>query len=830
MGDGGAPGGPIFTGSTTLNDFACVGATGTIIDCGLSATGTNNWTALQNLNGGATVATRSVGDNTTNVANTAFVTAALNSGVLNIIVGTTAIGSGTPNGLLYDSAGVVGNLATLNSGVLVTSGGGVPSISTTLPSGLTIPGYLATGGTTVVNDIVLWNSTNGTAVKDAIGYSIAPGGPLAINPTAATTNQGLVVTQSSPTSGSVSGPLYYNRISVNNQTGVTGSGSVNGQLSATARAFDATMQSGVANESGNQIAGSFQMLHTLGNAGTATDRIAMFAVAYSNKIATGGGFLQAIDAAALADTGSTYQNLVGMQLETGVAAGATISERIGLEVTNDYASTGSAFDAAIAIDNNVSAGAFQKMIALGSPGVSGGTALATTADLFFANSALTLANGFNLPNVTFTGNFLNLPHTQITGTGRTVLAANGAALAAGPAGTTQLQVSGGDGVVTNVLADSFGTLQGAYYYSRAARGTAALPTALQANDTIGGLAFAGYGATGYGASRAGYFCFASQNWNDTNQGTYCTFGTVPNNSAGAPTVRGRIENDGGLMWPDTVAGGSKGAGTINATTYYVGGSQALLPISYVSPLSYNGGTGAVSISPSPTFATSVTTPLVLGGAAVGSSLTLQSTSAAGTTDFIDVLVGNNGGTRAARILDSGCIAVASTTDCGAGHLTIGAAINTANPLQIFGSSASSGSTVKIIASDNTTSGASGVEVANSTVGVDILFIANAAARTTTRWGLTIGNYAEIGDFGNAANGLILGEFGAGPVIIGANNAEVVRFLSAGNMKFSNAANFTASGAVATSLGSIGPTGSHTTVQTWLTFVDNTGATRYVPAF
>lgn len=46
----------------------------------------------------------------------------------------------TINQLLYSSAAntVVG-LATANSGVLVTSSGGVPSISTTLPSGLTIP-------------------------------------------------------------------------------------------------------------------------------------------------------------------------------------------------------------------------------------------------------------------------------------------------------------------------------------------------------------------------------------------------------------------------------------------------------------------------------------------------------------------------------------------------------------------------------------------------------------------------------------------------------------------------------------------------------------------
>lgn len=47
---------------------------------------------------------------------------------------------------------------------------------------------------------------------------------------------------------------------------------------------------------------------------------------------------------------------------------------------------------------------------------------------------------------------------------------------------------------------------------------------------------------------------------------------------------------------------------------------------------------------------------------------------------------------------------------------------------------------------------------------------------------------------------------------------------------SAAGNFAANGAVATVLGSVGPTGSHTAVQKWLTFKDNTGTTLYVPAF
>ena len=59
-----------------------------------------------------------------------------NISAMSVIVGSTAIDLGTTNGLLYDNGGLLGNLATAASGVLVTSSGGVPSVSTTLPNGL----------------------------------------------------------------------------------------------------------------------------------------------------------------------------------------------------------------------------------------------------------------------------------------------------------------------------------------------------------------------------------------------------------------------------------------------------------------------------------------------------------------------------------------------------------------------------------------------------------------------------------------------------------------------------------------------------------------------
>lgn len=58
---------------------------------------------------------------------------------------------------------------------------------------------------------------------------------------------------------------------------------------------------------------------------------------------------------------------------------------------------------------------------------------------------------------------------------------------------------------------------------------------------------------------------------------------------------------------------------------------------------------------SPTFTTDITTPLIIGGSAVGSQLNLKSTSASGTSTVagINFLVGNNGATTAGSVYNSG---------------------------------------------------------------------------------------------------------------------------------------------------------------------------------
>jgi len=78
---------------------------------------------------------------------------------------------------------------------------------------------------------------------------------------------------------------------------------------------------------------------------------------------------------------------------------------------------------------------------------------------------------------------------------------------------------------------------------------------------------------------------------------------------------------------------------------------------------------------------------------------------------------------------------------------------------------------------------------------------------------TTGNSVTIGALGGDAN-VDLGIFCAGT----------------GLVKFSGTSMAAANGSVATVLGSLGPAGSHTTVQEWLTFKNASGVQRWVPCF
>jgi hypothetical protein len=90
-----------------------------------------------------------------------------------------------------------------------------------------------------------------------------------------------------------------------------------------------------------------------------------------------------------------------------------------------------------------------------------------------------------------------------------------------------------------------------------------------------------------------------------------------------------------------------------------GSGYTLATLTAGTNVSITNGAGSISIATSaaPSFATSVTTPTVYGGTSASASLTLQSTSGAGTTDSILFKVGNNGATTAMSIASGGTVTI-----------------------------------------------------------------------------------------------------------------------------------------------------------------------------
>jgi hypothetical protein len=104
--------------------------------------------------------------------------AALPNGILSSV-------TSTPNSLLARGASTWAGVAPVNNAVLSTNGAGVPSESTTLPSGLTIPGYLTANQTITLSGAVsgfgttaittaLASTGDGTLLSNISGGSAAP--------------------------------------------------------------------------------------------------------------------------------------------------------------------------------------------------------------------------------------------------------------------------------------------------------------------------------------------------------------------------------------------------------------------------------------------------------------------------------------------------------------------------------------------------------------------------------------------------------------------------------------------------------------------------------
>ena len=180
--------GALITSNTTTGNGTATGltidaashngaSTGLVFDvagggANIDITGTSGWSITSagqingtvhnattgfELNGGATTGTILIGNGVNYVASTATYPATL----------------ATANELLYTSAAnTVSALATGDNGVLVTGATGIPSISTTLPTGLTLGGETINGATTIsISGAISTTSTLGVT-----GLTTATGG------------------------------------------------------------------------------------------------------------------------------------------------------------------------------------------------------------------------------------------------------------------------------------------------------------------------------------------------------------------------------------------------------------------------------------------------------------------------------------------------------------------------------------------------------------------------------------------------------------------------------------------------------------------------------
>jgi hypothetical protein len=177
-----------------------------------------------------------------------------------------------------------------------------------------------------------------------------------------------------------------------------------------------------------------------------------------------------------------------------------------------------------------------------------------------------------------------------------------------------------------------------------------------------GIYFSGHDGDitiGSGSGQKIFFAYASgANAHVINNSGALGFNTnlaVTSGTTGFGTSGQALITAGNSAAPSWGTLGASGGGTGQSTyaigdLLYASATNALSRLADVATGSVlvSGGVGtAPAWSASPTLTTSLTTPLVIGGTAAGSTLTLQSTSGVGSGDQILVKVGNNGATTAA---------------------------------------------------------------------------------------------------------------------------------------------------------------------------------------
>jgi hypothetical protein len=288
-------------------------------------------------------------------------------------------------------------------------------------------------GSSVVNDLAVWNNTSGTLLKDATGLSAVAGGPLTINPTVNSLNQGLTVTQTSPTSGNPTGPFSFNLINATWNSGLSGSFppapvSDFGDYNTAVSGFRTILTIGGANMKGEAITAIRGSLRHTTPSTCVCDKVAILGTAYLNTT-IGDGVLEAFTGGVMVDVGGVATGIFGLELDIGILPGGSAVTRGGVIVNGGITTTstvrGSSLDAAYIVSSG--AGASWNNGLYLADGLSNNQAINTTGSIIAGDGTHTITNGIYLPNWTVTGLILQFQHVGLTGGGALALTGNATA-------------------------------------------------------------------------------------------------------------------------------------------------------------------------------------------------------------------------------------------------------------------------------------------------------------------------------------------------------------------------------------------------------------------
>lgn len=390
--------------------------------------------------------------------------------------------------------------------------------------------------------------------------------------------------------------------------------------------------------------------------------------------------------------------------------------------------------------------------------------------------------------------------------------------------TGALVVTGGIGVAGNIFAGaSINTTT--QLISSVATGTAPLvvaSTTVVANlnaSSLNGSTFANPGPIGGGTPAAGTFTTLSAN----------SAVTFTANTSSSSTVTGTLVVTGGVGISGALFAGT----TLNAVT------------SIITPIHYGG---SIAGSTNALISTS-------SGAPSGDSVSVQGSniffkSASGVTTFLDfnstaANIWTYGSTTGVKISSS---TVSSSITTGAlvvtGGVGIGGNLTTTTVTTPEGYLWLNGT----VGMSSATSFQPQLTVTNTTVDTSCPFMVVQKSRNGGAIGaadslggfifkgFTNGAYQNAGFLSCTATGAAVGsnipcDFSLSVSNTGTGPFEILRMVGAsGVVKFTAATNFTPNGVVATTVTSLGPTGSHTTIQEWLTIQNASGVTRWIPCY